>query len=97
MASPPLPAVKCLRMMDTFIMQGAAPFGGRQELEKQNSERQKNANAVEQQHLAAILISVGSVYASRVTATAMLTHGQIEWKGRQWNVTSRAHKHFCQS
>jgi hypothetical protein len=51
--------------------------GGRKELEKQNTERQKNANAVEQQHLAVILILVGSIYASRVTATAMLTHGQI--------------------
>jgi hypothetical protein len=63
---------------------------GRKELEKQNAERQKNANAVEQRHLAVIHILVGSVYASRVTATAMLTYGGIEWKGRQWKVTSHA-------
>jgi len=44
--------------------------GGRKELEKQNTERQKNTNAVEQWHLAAILILVGSIYASRVTARA---------------------------
>ena len=31
MAFPPLPAVKRLQMMDTFIKHGAAPLGGRQE------------------------------------------------------------------
>jgi len=64
--------------------------GGRKELERQNTERQKNANAFEQRHLAVILILVGSFYASRVTATGMLTHGQTDWKGRQWKVTSHA-------
>jgi hypothetical protein len=48
-----------------------------------------------QQQLAAILILVGSIYASRVKATAMLTHRQSEWKGRQ--VTSHAWQHFYRS
>jgi len=71
--------------------------GGRKELEKQNTERKKNANDVEQRHLAAILILVGSIYASIVTARAKLTHGQIEWKGRQWNVTSHTWQLFYHS
>ena len=60
-------------------------------------KRQKNANSVEQRHLAVILILVGSVYASRVMATAMLTHGQIECKGKQWKVTSQAWLFFFHS
>jgi len=71
--------------------------GGRKELEKQNTERKKNTNDVEQLPLATILILVGSVYASRVTARAKLTHGHIEWKGRQWNVTSHAWQLFYHS
>jgi hypothetical protein len=30
-------------------------------------------------------------------ATAMVTHGQIEWKGRQWKVTSHAWQLFYHS
>ena len=72
-------------------------MGGRKELENQNNERQKNANDVEQRHLEGILILVGSVYVSRMTAGAKLTHGQIEWKGRQSNVTSHAWQLFYHS